>query len=412
MNNIKYNVIIVIFVLIFIGYFYLENNVFTYKNVKTKENFQTITNKSNITNSMLKTVLENFFENMKSINNNLDNMITEQINIQNLIKKNEFIFLNIVKDSKFVKHLSKITSYLNKNNRLLNNSINELGSYINVSYLNKLKALFSLYKITTNDYRLYYKSDFSFKEGDNKTNNKILSDKIELEGKLIKNHQNIKNTIENIQEDLPKLGVPKNVYTIIENFLEFERNKNELYMQLHSVMGLFTVIDEFNNIYKNDINISRIQGRNMNDKNIQTKELLTSISTLINNENKYIYNSTRFDLMEEIKENREIEYLYSSNNNNNVLANFCKKIKKLDKPSEGNLITQRLHKEFKKKKEHQIKKLEVEIDKLINSMTEDEMTKYNTYVMRTHDQASKQYEAINKAKENLENAKKLKINIS
>ena len=29
----------------------------------------------------------------------------------------------------------------------------------------------------------------------------------------------------------------------------------------------------------------------MNDKNIQTKELLTSISTLINNENKYIYNN-------------------------------------------------------------------------------------------------------------------------
>ena len=209
MNNIKYNVIIVIFVLIFIGYFYLENNVFTYKNVKTKENFQASTNKSNLTNSMLKTVLENFFDNMKSINNNLDNMITEQIGIQNLIKKNEFVFLNIVNDIKFVRHLSKITSYLNKNNRLLNNSINDLGSYTNVSYLVKLKSLFSLYKITTNDYRLYYKSDFSFKEGDNKTNGKILSDKIELEGKLIKNHQTIKNTIENIQEELPKLGVPK-----------------------------------------------------------------------------------------------------------------------------------------------------------------------------------------------------------
>lgn len=408
MNNIKYNVIIVIFVLIFIGYFFLENNVFTYK---TKEYFQA-TNKSNLTNSMLKTVIENFFENMKSINNNLDNMITEQIGIQNLIKKNEFVFLNIVKDIKFVRHLSKITSYLNKNNRLLNNSINDLGSYTNVSYLVKLKSLFSLYKITTNDYRLYYKSDFSFKEGDNKTNDKILSDKIELEGKLIKNHQTIKYTIENIQDELPKLGVPKIVYTIIENFLEFERNKNELYMQLHSVMGLFSIIDGFNDIYKNDINISRIQGKNMNDKNIQTKELLTSISTLINNENKYIYNSIRFDMLEEVRENREIEYLYSANNNNNVLANFCKKIKKLDKPSEGNLITQRLHKEFKKKKEHQIKKLEVEIDKLINSMSEDEKTKYNTYVMRTHDQASKQYKAINKAKENLENAKKLKINIS
>ena len=81
MNNIKYNVIIVIFVLIFIGYFYLENNVFTYKNVKTKENFQASTNKSNITNSMLKTVLEKFFDNMKSINKIAKKQIIPKISL-------------------------------------------------------------------------------------------------------------------------------------------------------------------------------------------------------------------------------------------------------------------------------------------------------------------------------------------
>lgn len=109
---------------------------------------------------------------------------------------------------------------------------------------------------------------------------------------------------------------------------------------------------------------------------------------------------------------REIQYLYSANNNNNILTNFCKKIKKLDKPSEGNLITQRLHKEFKKKKSKQIDKLENEINRLINTMTEEDINKFNSYMIRTHNQASKQLDAIKKARSNLENAKKIKINIS
>ena len=45
-------------------------------------------------------------------------------------------------------------------------------------------------------------------------------------------------------------------------------------------------------------------------------------------------------------------------------------------------------------------------------MTEDQINKYSSYVIRTHDQASKQYNAIQKAKENLDNAKKIKINVS
>ena len=72
----------------------------------------------------------------------------------------------------------------------------------------------------------------------------------------------------------------------------------------------------------------------------------------------------------------------------------------------------RFNKEFKKKKEVQIQKLQKEIDNIINTMTEQEMNDFNLYMTRTHDQASKQMDAINIAKENLDDAKKIKINIS
>ena len=117
-------------------------------------------------------------------------------------------------------------------------------------------------------------------------------------------------------------------------------------------------------------------------------------------------------LSDESKKPEEINYLHSANNNSNTLINFCKKMGKLDAPSEGGLMFKRFNKEFKKKKNDQINKLEIEIEKIISNMTEDEIHNFNLYVSRTNDQASKQLNAINLAKDNLENAKKLKVNIS
>ena len=45
-------------------------------------------------------------------------------------------------------------------------------------------------------------------------------------------------------------------------------------------------------------------------------------------------------------------------------------------------------------------------------MTEEDINRFNSYMIRTHDQASKQLDAIKTAKDNLENAKKIKINVS
>ena len=48
----------------------------------------------------------------------------------------------------------------------------------------------------------------------------------------------------------------------------------------------------------------------------------------------------------------------------------------------------------------------------MNSLTQKEIDDFNLYMARTNDQANKQMEAIKLAKENLDNAKKLKVNLS
>jgi hypothetical protein len=406
MNNIKYNVIIIIFVLIFILYFYLENNIINYKNVKkTNEHFQS-------NSSQINTIINNVFSDMKSINNNLEQIIDNKLNIQNIIKGRKFIFLDIVNNKDFKKHLHIIISYLNKNNKIYNNIITALGSHSSINYILKLKVLFISFKNMNNDYILYYNSDFSFTDDNFKQNQLILDKKIKIEQNIIKHHGNIKYLIDNLIEELPKYSLSKNLYDFLKKYLTYEKTKNNLFNELIENSGLYIILKILHNFYKEKKKISKNDGKNFNDGVIKKKTILGSISKLVIDENNFIDDGINFKLNEQETKNREIEYLYSSNNNNNVLANFCKKIKKLDKPSEGNLITKRLHKEFKNKKNIQLVKLEKEIDNIINSMTSDEITKFNSYIIRTHDQSSKQLDAIHKAKDNLENAKKIKINVS
>ena len=45
-------------------------------------------------------------------------------------------------------------------------------------------------------------------------------------------------------------------------------------------------------------------------------------------------------------------------------------------------------------------------------MTEQEINDFNLYMARTHHQATKQMDAIKLAKDNLDNAKKIRVNIS
>lgn len=408
MENIKYNVIIVIFVLVFIFYFYLENNYFNYKNVrKTSEHFQ-----SSMSNNQIYTLFKNVFLNVASINNNFKKIIESNLGIHNVIKSKKFIFFDIIKDPKFKRELGNIISLCNKNNKLYNDAITNLDSKSDSNFLMKMSNLLSAMKQLNNEYRLYHNPSFSFNEDNMAQNESLLEKKIKREEIIIKQHQNINVLLNNIIKDLGKFSLSQNIFNFSKKYLEFERDKNKLLKDLFEANGIFKTLKNFLDFYKKKSKLTKTQGIEYNTINMKKKEIMSSILMLISNQNKFINEEIDFKLQEEEQKNKEIEYLYSANNNNNTLANFCKNLNKLDKPNEGNLITKRLHKEFKNKKNIQIKKLEDEIKKLINSMTENQVNKYNSYVLRTHDMASKQYNAIKKAKENLDNAKKIKINVS
>ena len=62
----------------------------------------------------------------------------------------------------------------------------------------------------------------------------------------------------------------------------------------------------------------------------------------------YLDNVEKFENSK--KKSKEISYLYSTNKNNNILLEFCKKLKKLNDVNESNLISKRFNAEYKKKK--------------------------------------------------------------
>ena len=401
MNNIKNNIIIVIFVLIFIGYFYFENK---FLNIKI-ENFES-------SESRINTIIKNIFSNNISINNNLKKVCNEHIKNYDLLKEGNYNLIEFANDIKFKNSLDNIKSQLNKNNKLYNDSIVIAGSIQNINYLMDLKNIFIAIKDCNNVYRSYYNSSFNFSEQNFNQNKMILEKKIMMEEKILEHHGNIKYLLDNLLSNLPRYNLQQTLNDFIKEFVKFELNKNKYFIELIEKISIFNVLQTLHEVYKNSKSLSITDSRNLNKGVDQKKTLLGVIIKLIKDENDYLSESINFRLGKEEMRDREIQYLYSANNNNNVLANFCKKIKKLDKPSEGNLITQRLHKEFKNKKSIQINKLEEEINRLISSMTEEDINKFNSYMIRTHDQASKQLNAIKTAKDNLENAKKIKINVS
>ena len=404
MNNIKNNILIVIFVLIFILYFYFENKVF-YKKKKKIENFQS-------SNDSVNTIIQNIFSNNISINNNLKKSIDNHIFFFNLLEENNFDLINFSNNIEFKKALDNIVLHININNKLYNDSIINVGSIKNINYLINLKNIFIAIKNCNNLYITYYNSNFNLSKTNFNQNRLILEKKISMEEKILEHHGNIRYLLNNLSNNLPKYELQKTLNDFIKEFINYELNKNKMLAELIEKISIFNILKTLHDIYKNSQSLSTKDSKNLNKGVIQKKKLLGAIIKLIKDENNYTKEMINFKLGKEETKDKEIQYLYSANNNNNVLANFCKKIKKLDKPSEGNLITQRLHKEFKKKKYEQIDKLENEINRLIDSMSEEDINKFNSYMIRTHDQASKQLDAIKIAKDNLENAKKIKINVS
>lgn len=112
-----------------------------------------------------------------------------------------------------------------------------------------------------------------------------------------------------------------------------------------------------------------------------------------------------------IQVDNEFKYFNTVDNNTNTLINFCKKMKKMDRPNNNNMIFKRMAREFVKKKNNQIDKLGKDIDQMMSEMSITEAYNHNLYTLRTSDEAQKQINAIKQARDNIDSIGKFKINL-
>ena len=110
-------------------------------------------------------------------------------------------------------------------------------------------------------------------------------------------------------------------------------------------------------------------------------------------------------------DDNQFKYFNTMDKNTKVLSNFCKKIKQVNRPKNNSLLFKRLTREFIKKKNEQMDELNGKIDSIMNEMYVKDSYNQNLYNLRTSEDAQKQVNAIRKAKENIDNMGKLKINI-
>jgi hypothetical protein len=111
-------------------------------------------------------------------------------------------------------------------------------------------------------------------------------------------------------------------------------------------------------------------------------------------------------------EENEFKYFNTVDNNTQSMLNFCKKIRKMDRPKNNTQLFKRLTGEFINKKNEQINTLNGKIDTIMNDMTVKDNYKQDLYKLRTSEDAQKQINAIEKAKENIDNMGKVKVNVT
>jgi len=147
----------------------------------------------------------------------------------------------------------------------------------------------------------------------------------------------------------------------------------------------------------------------------KSNKIVVDLMDLQNKEKEYndevlnFFNTNELGLI--VVSDNEFKYFNTVDKNTNMLQNFCKKIKKVDRPSNSNFLFKRLAKEYVVKKNNQIDKLNKEINQIMGEMTFKEAYDTNLYNLRTSEDAQKQINAIKEAKENIDTIGKFNINL-
>jgi hypothetical protein len=179
------------------------------------------------------------------------------------------------------------------------------------------------------------------------------------------------------------------------------KNVMEIFSEYRNV--LINVLDNFNKI------------KSLTKKCIYTKEIKKNYKTLLRHFE--MSNKNIVVLKENITTIQNIKNTRESVKNTPLdklefETKFCDKLKKLNKPNKSNIIFKRFTNDIIQKKLKYVKKLEDNIKLIQDNLTDTELNNYNLNRLRTDDHATKQYDAIKLAINNIKNRNKVKINLT
>ena len=410
-NKKDITIIIIIFI-IFVLYLYLNNSIEPFTSNNGMENnfqniinnvFQTIKNELEIVNKNYNIVksISNIFKNNSYNLKTISRSKNLRVHLNNLIKNNKNNIINCDDMISMIKNSNLDEELFNDIQRIYSNKKDLNTLFVNSDKL-MLKVIDVMSKHNWETNEMTHGSDYSVFDDFDLTNinSSITQKQQEIEG-------NINKFLENLGTSSLFDSQFRNKLKDIFNYLK-ELNKNLIIR--FTVFNLYHMVDKLYQLYEknNSFDLSNNLVIKFNDANdVLKKNMKDSIENDIKNIRKLIDSDNGNILSDDV----EVQYLNTVDLNNNIVYNFCKKIKKLDKPNENNLMFIRFSKEFVDKKNKHIQRLQKEIDDIQKDLYQQEVNDFNSNKLRIDDQSSKQYQAIIKAKENIENSKKLKVNI-
>ena len=410
-NKKDITIIIIIFI-IFVLYLYLNNSIEPFTSNNGMENnfqniinnvFQTIKNELEIVNKNHNIVksISNIFKNNSYNLKTISKSKNLRVHLNNLIKNNNNNIINCDDMISMIKNSNLDEELFNDIQRIYSNKKDLNTLFVNSDKL-MLKVIDVMSKHNWETNEMTHGSDYSVFDDFDLTNinSSITQKQQEIEG-------NINKFLENLGTSSLFDSQFRNKLKDIFNYLK-ELNKNLIIR--FTVFNLYHRVDKLYQLYEqnNSFDLSNNLVIKFNDANdVLKKNMKDSIENDIKNIRKLIDSDNGNILSDDV----EVQYLNTVDLNNNIVYNFCKKIKKLDKPNENNLMFIRFSKEFVDKKNKHIQRLQKEIDDIQKDLYQQEVNDFNSNKLRIDDQSSKQYQAIIKAKENIENSKKLKVNI-
>jgi hypothetical protein len=240
-----------------------------------------------------------------------------------------------------------------------------------------------------------------------------------LNGYINSSKANFRKSAENIEKKINELF----------NFIDFTNNIDtsvrdnivSLLKTRMTVMSKIVVRDLSVEIMDNILHLAISGELTTNIKSEKTdaakksNKIVLEILDLLNTEIDASNEVTKFfntsDIGRIILSDNEFKYFNTVDTNTNMLQKFCKKIKKMDRPKNSNLLFKRLAKEYVVKKNNQINKLNNNINQMMGEMTLKEAYDTNLYNLRTSEDAQKQINAIKEARTNIDSIGKFNINL-